>query len=457
MQIALPTFLFACLSSFGQLITSPVQADAVKEEGPSTSPAVRLRNLGYASDELFVKTTTGYVLRLTRGKNPHIEGGSLAGKDPVLFIHGAFAAADVWLLYSEGAKAKDLTRGNSSCQKGLDAMRNELADEPAARSLALLALNCGREIWLLDRRGVPGSQQLIGDPLSVAAEARTDDHIDRDSDLITKGAALFSLVANNLLPFGGSFLKQVAFAADLRFWNFSLDEQALVDFPQTIDFILENSSRNASRVAVVGHSAGAAITLMALASKPEQLARKLSTVILWSPAFSMGSKNPGLGFRLGLVRPLLEAYSGPLPPGFSVYPTQESLMQACGSLATWTTVCEAFTDLQYGPSGGQQPITPRYFSGQYYSSPSHALAQLTQAATAYGPNHTMHSYDYGPARNQIAYGQSVPPAYDLGTLRNFTSLSFYSAANDSVVTPADVEMARSQLRGESPLVFYFSP
>jgi len=85
----------------------------------------------------------------------------------------------------------------------------------------------------------------------------------------------------------------MSFSFDNKYWNYTLDDQARIDIPQTIDFILKNS-RSASRVSIVDHSAGGTDILMALSLYPEELTRKVCSCILWSPAYAFGNDNPNL-------------------------------------------------------------------------------------------------------------------------------------------------------------------
>uniref|UniRef100_A0A6G1S4G4 Lipase member N n=1 Tax=Aceria tosichella TaxID=561515 RepID=A0A6G1S4G4_9ACAR len=432
LKLSMPYYLLVSLVLIIIISTHYVYADDFFE-GPGVSAAEILRGRGFIADELYVETNSGYVLRLTRGRNPLIKGGSLRSKDPVLFIHGVLASANNFLLYSQGAEPRDFTN-MSLVDMDLDELIERLADEPSAKSLPLLALNCGHEVWLLDRRGVPGSQQLIGDSRSIKTRP------DQDEDSSQFGSILGYI--NNLFS-GYSFVDQFRLTLDQRYWNYSLDEQARDDFPVTIDFILDNSP-GASRVSVVGHSAGGAITLMALSLYPNELTSKISSCILWSPAYATGNDNPGFISTFEILLPIGSAITGPLPPPFLTIPAQTTLMLICSPPPTWTTLCKEFVDAQAGDSGGQQPAKPFLFASEYFSSSSHELVQLGQNINY--PNKTVHAYDYGEAGNQAAYGQPTPPAYDLSVLTEFSSMSFYAGGTDTLVTPADVEQARAQLR-----------
>ena len=54
------------------------------------------------------------------------------------------------------------------------------------------------------------------------------------------------------------------------------------------------------------------------------------------------------------------------------------------------------------------------------------------------------AYDYGSAKeNMVHYNQSEPPLYDLSSIR--TPVALYSATNDWLADPADVDSLRQAL------------
>lgn len=90
-----------------------------------------------------------------------------------------------------------------------------------------------------------------------------------------------------------------------------------------------------------------------------------------------------------------------------------------------TTLCEALADQALGPSAGQEPIRPEFINSLLYPSGSQELAHNLQAIGNFGGY--CHRYDLGPVRNQLAYGQQVPPLYNSSTIK-FRRMSFYVRA-----------------------------
>lgn len=403
-------------------------------QGPGVTAAEILRGRGYIADEFQITTTAGYVLGITRGRNPLIPGGRLKTKKPILFVHGVLGAANNFLLNSFNVTPKDFTRLNISSMD-LDELVERFKDEPSARSLPLLALDLGIEVWLLGNRGTLGSQQLVGDPNSVNAGASQPE------------AANTSDLVSNLL--NDELSGQLRLSLDKRYWNFSLDDEAEIDFPQAVDFVLEQAPWT-ERISVVAHSAGGAQVLMGLSLFPEQLSAKISSCILWSPAYATSNANPYFNLYVPPIVAVIERIVAPvLIPPVLVEPLQTALTPLCAATEDVPVVnlCESLTDLVFGPSGRRQPISPQYLGGFFYSTSSHLLAQLGQTIR-HPPNHTVRKFDFGPIGNMKRYDQPTPPAYDLSSLRNFTGLSFYAAATDLLVTPTDIQKTRQQLRGK---------
>jgi pimeloyl-ACP methyl ester carboxylesterase len=394
-------------------------------EGPGVFPIQILRARGFLAEDHHIVTKDHYQIRLTRARNPLMIGNRTgkADKIPILFVHGILESFNVFVSNSFGAKPKDFSN-KSLARESLDESIARLADEPSAKSLPLLALNHGHEVWLMSRRGFPGSRTMIGNPITgdIGENAQTSSG--------PVNAFLGGLLDLSDLP-------QYPFSFNRRFWNFSLDQQAQYDLPQAVDLVLAKTGRK--QLSVVGHSAGGAITLMALSMFPE-LNTKINSAVLWSEAFSLGH---GDIFQLTQAyRPLLERIQSALPPTFITEPFQGWAGVVCNNRLAQMSLCEGLADMILGPSFGQAPLRPEFINSILYSSSSHEVAQLLQCVTKGG---RMHRYDYGRRRNLMVHGQERPPAYDLSriTLRR---MSFYAAATDFTVSAADVAATQPLLR-----------
>ncbi|KAK9461311.1 Alpha/Beta hydrolase protein [Lipomyces oligophaga] len=88
---------------------------------------------------------------------------------------------------------------------------------------------------------------------------------------------------------------------DINFWDFSMDELALYDIPDTIDYVLSTTGEKS--LAYIGFSQGSAQAFAALSLHP-QLNAKVSVFVALAPAMAP----PGL--RAGVVDALIKASPG---------------------------------------------------------------------------------------------------------------------------------------------------
>lgn len=278
--------------------------DELNKVGLSSAEAVRAR--GYYAREHYFKTKDGYILCITECLNPlfnqeHLHGQS---KQPVLFVHGAFASGTLWLTNSAGIEPKDFTShldasiNNDSEMDGSNEQINEkilwqlLDQEPSTKSLPFLAMNFGHPVWMLNRRGYHQSEHRAGhmnrtiDEVmrsipKTLLEAHSKNRetskgkVDNDKNKEEKSFDIFEKLFEVSMSLSNDSIKRAIehdretfihnFDAD--YWSFSLDEQVAYDIPQAIDYVLRHS--NHDQLSIVGHSIGGALTLLLMSEKPE--------------------------------------------------------------------------------------------------------------------------------------------------------------------------------------------
>lgn len=210
--------------------------------GLSVAEMVRLRN--FTAEEHYVTTTDGYILQLVRMLNPLVgatgNGSSKIAsskKLPILFIHGAKATGALFVANSINARPKDLSQLDAG-KMSIANLTDLLLDEPASKSLPMLASLFGHEVWLLQRRGVTGSRGVV----EVKNKGRTNDNSSRCFQCIQQ-------------------------SYNSVYWNYSLDEQVNYDLPEVIEYVLNKTG--SLKINVVGHSVGGALTLMVLTQNPD--------------------------------------------------------------------------------------------------------------------------------------------------------------------------------------------
>lgn len=186
-----------------------------------------LEAIGFYVFQHNVSTSDGYVLNLLQVTNP------LAGlvketcnRQPVLFVHGVSCSSLIFVIRNHRADPAEVR-----ILENLDDQQVALS-HPNAQTAATLLLDLGHEVWLLDRRG----------PSTV--ENRRKDK------------------------------KDSANIKSKQYWDFSLDEQAQIDIPEVVDYVLQEClNPKVGKVSLVGHSLGATLILMALSAN-QQLEKK---------------------------------------------------------------------------------------------------------------------------------------------------------------------------------------
>ena len=270
------------------------------------TPAESLKQRGYLAEEHFFTTPDGYRLCLTRGRNPLFKSGRssiisnnvINNREPILFIHGVISTSQVFLSNSAFARPKDFTRlfgkNISLSYINVDEFARRLDYDPSLKSLPFLAMNLGHEVWLLNRRGTQKSEYKAG-------------HLNRTVEEVLKVIPKSLFDARKIISLGGksrrpknkrldfitillekSFhvskslimdaikrdFESVAHTFDPNYWAFTMDEQVAYDLPMAMDYILANSEPTESgKISIVGHSLGAALTLLTMSENREFEAR----------------------------------------------------------------------------------------------------------------------------------------------------------------------------------------
>ena len=400
---------------------------------PGVSPGEILRARGFLVREHYVVSEGGYKLRVTQADNPAIKN---ANRDPILFVHGVIENDSIFVINSKNVSPKDFSNLRLEDEKTVN---ETILQDPSSRALPILALQFGHTVFILSRRGFPGSQQRLGDPNTIDPE--TD--LSQPPDLSGVSDGLLTSIPGALVDYG-NLPAQVRFTLNRNYWNFSYDEQAQFDYPKVIDFVLEQTGR--PRLAIVSHSTGATLILAALTTQPK-LADKISANILWAEGLSLGHGdifNP-----LVIFEGLFSAYLGPIPPSFSSTQIQAFVSLLCAKKILQRTLCEGVGDLILGPSGFKEPITAEYFNTLLYPTASHEFAQNEQCVKL---GKRMHMFDYGKERNMRLYNQTKPPLYDASKI-TLDRMSFYTSKTDQLVSFRDVEATISQLTGKSSVEY----
>lgn len=230
----------------------------------STSEVLRLR--GYLAEDHTVCTQDGYALNLVEAYNPLINytnNPALVNKEAVLFIHGTLFNATGFISHAPvSVEPKDFSRLNAS-KMSPDKLIELYDGSPNVESLVFMLLDFGHKIFLLNRRNTIASRQAYDQKHVVSADE--DDQSDDGEHVQTGARSLFDL---DYLPWNPFSAQVESFSSieDESYWNFSLDEMAKYDLPDTIEYILRLIKRNS--LAALGWSSGGAIIEMGLSTQP---------------------------------------------------------------------------------------------------------------------------------------------------------------------------------------------
>lgn len=341
--------------------------------GLNTSEIIRSR--GYQATDYYIESDDGYILNLVRARNPTLNGSEthLNIKAPLLLVHGLGTNANCFVVRSTDIKPKNLAHIDAD-KLSLEALVEQFENEPASKSLAFTALNFGHEVWLLNRRGTTSSlghtnlrlkayydpfRELLENTGSIISSLpsmsrrRRKRGVQETFGPVVEEAVL-EVLRSPLFP--SVDLRPVETSPNPRYWNFSLDEQALFDLPAAIDFVLEET--NKPKLAIVGHSAASSMILMLLTEKLEY-EKKISRAILWAPAYDPRSIKSF--FQGAFLMPAVVGKNGPAPSAMANSIMRTLAFLTCQKREILTTLCAGVNGLAFGPSGGQTELVSKNY------------------------------------------------------------------------------------------------
>lgn len=253
---------------------------SVKELGLTTAELIEFR--GYQTKSHKFEVEPGYVLDVVQIINPKIPN---ARQDPVIFLHGVTSDSGIFLINSSGAKPRNYLSPAKDPSRLIDSQLETLLEQdPSAKSLPLLLCNFGFSVFMVNRRSAPtslknsGRPELLGLQKSGSIIIKAIDVLLKPFVALTNGGLLGKLgtlvqpAVQGLVEAGVRAVVQLMMPefqtkSEPGFWNFSMDVQVAIDIPKVVDYVLKQTG--ASKLAMVGHSLGAALIPMALAVSPE--------------------------------------------------------------------------------------------------------------------------------------------------------------------------------------------
>ncbi|KAL4239771.1 hypothetical protein ACF0H5_000574 [Mactra antiquata] len=222
-----------------------------------------------------------------------------------------------------------------------------------------------------------------------------------------------------------------------EFWDFSWDEMADIDIPNTIDYILKQSGQ--TKISYVGHSQGTEVLFAAL-SENEELADKVELFIALAPAVYMGHLKSPVRLLSGIPSDLAYAVLG--RKDFA--PETEFITwlaaDVCGKEIPGI-LCENVLFILGGYDYKEMNASriPVYV-GQHPAGTS--VKNILHYAQAVQSD-KFQRFDYGPKMNMEKYNQTTPPEFYLKNVKTPTVV--YSGTADWLVVPEDANRTVSEL------------
>jgi len=235
-------------------------------------------------------------------------------------------------------------------------------------------------------------------------------------------------------------------STDSRFWNFSWDEMALIDFPTTINYV--TTFTKATKLTYVGHSEGTIQAFAGLISNPS-IADKINLYIALAPVAYVG----GLTVELFQLLSRFDADELLLLLGVNEFylPNLEHniLPDIC---RLDPSICGYTGSFLYGKDSYLNNTALAFYT-IYEPFPTSAKNIIHWAQGV--RTGLFQKYDYGVAGNLQHYGQATPPQYSFSNYPTTLPTVLVAGGIDGLADPADVAKIVSQVpQGSNIVVIY---
>lgn len=349
------------------------------------TPSELIRSRGFNSDEFDV-VSQNYVLTVYRIINPLADPKSLH-RIPVVCTHGISFDMSNMMSASKNARPR---KPKLDERVTLYAMENGTDD----RSLQFYLSNNNYDVWMLDARAVTAkTQRTLPDKQRTKAK---------------------------------------------MLWDFSLDEQALIDLPNQIEFILQKTG--ASKVAYIAYSQSTSLMFALLSMRPE-FENKLSAFVALAPVV-FTSNLKGLSYPVVAMRFMMQPFSSlPTVPEWYRNILNWILTYACSISYIKSTMCRFIWQTVSGIDRAD------HLEGGMTENVLKATSFKT--AEQYINNGILRDfrmYDYKDERRNIEeYGQPVPPQYNVSKI-TFRGISLFRGTNEFLSSAEDQMRLLARLR-----------
>ncbi|XP_074153197.1 lipase member N-like [Sminthopsis crassicaudata] len=224
-----------------------------------------------------------------------------------------------------------------------------------------------------------------------------------------------------------------------EFWAFSFDEMAKYDLPSVINFIVQKTGQE--KLYFVGHSLGTTIGFIAFTTRPE-VARRIKMNFALGPVASFKHPKSIFSNFFFLPQSVIKKLWG--NKGFLLEDSVKkvSSLELCSrKILSW--ICSEFLFLWAGYDTKNLNVsrTSIYFSHSPTGTSIQNILHLKQLFQS----DEFRAYDWGSeAENRRHYNQSLPPLYDLTTMKVPTAI--WAGGKDLLVDPVDVAKLLPQIK-----------
>jgi len=225
---------------------------------------------------------------------------------------------------------------------------------------------------------------------------------------------------------------------DKGFWDFSIDEQALIDLPLQIEYVLHKTG--APKVSYIAYSQSTTFMFALLSMRPD-FSEKLTCFVALAPVV-FTSHLRGLVWPTSIARIYLYPTTAiESVPEWLRKPTNFLTTYMCSISFIKYTLCR-FLWKQFSGRDKNAHLDGGMTENVLKSTSMKTFEQYIQNAMA----HDFRMFDYkDETRNMEEYGQTVPPAYNVSKV-NLRTIILYRGTNDYLSDPEDQMILLSRLK-----------
>ena len=229
---------------------------------------------------------------------------------------------------------------------------------------------------------------------------------------------------------------------DKSYYDFSLDEFALLDLPAVIEYMRTTTSRH--QIGYIGHSQGTTIMFMLL-SRIQKYNEIIYPFIALAPVFRLDYAYPNL-FPVNVIQLKGLTAKVLIERGGKIVNDKvgEIIEKVCIPKTVRNTVCVLALSLLnaligFGPLNKQR--SPIGYTGAYFTISAYQGAQYLQIAREKRVQMT----DFGLDKNMKLYGQARPPLYNAARITN-KNIALFTSEMDLYGDVKDVDILKRLLK-----------